>query len=63
MYDEIKNGEELLDDFFKNLKNIPDVDKDVVSILCELYQNNKLTHKNLTNALSKSMEETANGKN
>lgn len=63
MYDEIKNGEELLDDFFENLKNIPNVDKDVVNILFELYQKNKLTHKNISNALLKNRGETANGKN
>ncbi|MCX6822251.1 MAG: hypothetical protein NTW30_05755 [Candidatus Aenigmarchaeota archaeon] len=56
---EIKSGEELLNEFFEELKVIPDVDKDVIDILYGLYHQDKLSRKNITNALSKSRGETA----
>jgi recombinational DNA repair protein RecR len=60
---EIKSGKQILDDFFNTLKEIPAVSEDVANVLLELYQNNKLTAKNLANALSKIREESANDKN
>jgi len=57
----IKSGKEVLDEFFNfTLKEIPNVDEGVGRVLLNLYQNNKLTAKNLANALSKLREESAN---
>lgn len=63
MDEEIKSGKQILDEFFNSLKEIPDVSEDVARVLLELYKGNKLTAKNLANALSKIREESANDKN
>lgn len=58
MTPEIKSGQEVLKDFFENLKDIPDVDGKVADMLIEIFKNNKgLTEKNISNALLKLREE------
>lgn len=59
---EIKSGKQILDEFFNSLKEIPGVSEDVANVLLGLYQSNKLTARNLFNALSKMREESANDK-
>jgi len=54
---EIKSGKQILDEFFNSLKEIPDVSDDVANVLLELYLSNKLTAKNLSNALLEIREE------
>lgn len=63
MDEQIKSGKEVLDEFFHTLKEVPNVDEDVANVLLELYQSNKLTAKNLANALLKIREESAHDKN
>jgi hypothetical protein len=60
---EIKSGKQILDEFFNTLKEVTGISEDVANVLLELYQSNKLTAKNLANALSKIREEAANDKN
>jgi len=61
--EKIKSGKEILDEFFNfTLKEIPNVDGGVARVLLNLYQNNKLTARNLSNALSEMREEQANDK-
>jgi len=61
--EKIKSGKEILDEFFNfTLKEIPNVDEGVARVLLNLYQNNKLTARNLSNALSEMREEQANDK-
>ena len=63
MDEKIKSGKEILDEFFNfTLKEIPNVDEGVARVLLNLYQNNKLTARNLSNALSEMREEQANDK-
>jgi len=61
MSDEIKSGKQILDEFFSDIKDDPDLDQEVVAKLIELYEQDKLTDKNLTNALAEIRETPANG--
>ncbi|WP_276131900.1 hypothetical protein [Polluticoccus soli] len=49
----IKSGKEILDEFFKEVDSIEDVDKAIANSLAELYNNGKLTDKNVINELVK----------
>lgn len=51
MENKVKSGKEILDDFFKNIENIPNVDKDIAKMLTNLYSQNKLTDTNVKNEL------------
>jgi hypothetical protein len=58
--DEIKSGKEILDEFFDNVEEIPSVDSTIAAALKELYNEDKLSHKNLSNALFELREEANN---
>lgn len=49
----VKSGKEILDDFFKDISSIENVDKTIADSLTELYYNGKLTDKNVVNELQK----------
>jgi hypothetical protein len=51
MENKVKSGKEILDDFFVNIENIPNVDKDIAKMLSNLYSQNKLTDTNVKNEL------------
>ncbi len=51
MESKVKSGKEILDDFFENIENIPNVDKDIAKMLSNLYDQNKLTDTNVKNEL------------
>ncbi|MDC9723183.1 MAG: hypothetical protein PSN34_10520 [Urechidicola sp.] len=53
MADKVKSGKEILDDFFNDIEEIENVDKDIAKMLSELYQNDKLTDTNVKNELQK----------
>ena len=53
MKDKVKSGKEILDDFFENIENIENVDKDIAKMLADLYKQNKLTDVNVKNELPK----------
>lgn len=52
MENKVKSGKEILNDFFKNIENIPNVDIDIARMLLNLYNQNKLTDTNVKNELS-----------
>lgn len=56
----VKSGKEILDDFFKELSSIENVDKTIADSLYELYTNGKLTDKNVINELQKIRTENGN---
>jgi len=56
MYEEIKSGKEILDEFFNNLKKNPDVDEKIAELLNNLYTENKLTQTNISNGLEELRE-------
>ncbi|MCH7974239.1 MAG: hypothetical protein IH949_10185 [Bacteroidetes bacterium] len=60
MADKVKSGKKILDDFFDNLEEVENVDKDIAKMLIELYQNDKLTDINVKNELQKLREQDAN---
>jgi hypothetical protein len=49
----VKSGKEILDDFFKDIALIENVDKTIADSLAELYNTGKLTDKNMVNELQK----------
>lgn len=53
MDDKVKSGKEILEDFFKTINNMDNVDKDIAKMLNDLYINNKLTDTNIRNELQK----------
>lgn len=56
----VKSGKEILDDFFKEISSIENVDKTIANSLAELYTNVKLTDKNVVNELQKIRTENGN---
>ncbi len=58
--DKVKSGKEILDDFFKEISSIENVDKTIANSLAELYTNGKLTDKNVVNELQKIRTENGN---
>lgn len=56
----VKSGKEILDDFFKEISSIENVDKTIANSLAELYTNGKLTDKNVVNELQKIRTENGN---
>lgn len=56
----VKSGKEILDDFFKEISSIENVDKTIADSLAELYTNGKLTDKNVVNELQKIRIENGN---
>ncbi|BBO19057.1 conserved hypothetical protein [Candidatus Brocadia pituitae] len=52
MVEQIKSGQEILDEFFSQIGNIEGVDKNVAQTVLRLYQEGKLTNTNLSNDLS-----------
>jgi hypothetical protein len=60
MSDQVKSGKEILDDFFKEIAIIPNVDKDIAQSLAALYEQGKLTDTNVKNELQKLREQNGN---
>jgi uncharacterized protein (UPF0335 family) len=56
----VKSGKEILDDFFKKISSLENVDKTIADSLAELYTNGKLTDKNVINELQKIRTENDN---
>lgn len=59
MSNEVKSGKEILDDFFKEIENIPNVDKALAQSLATLYEQGKLTDTNVKNELHTLREQDA----
>ena len=57
---EIKSGKQILDEFFRDIKSLTDVDENVVNTIIALYEEDKLSEKNLSNALFELREKPAN---
>jgi hypothetical protein len=56
MTDQIKSGQEILDEFFSHITDIEGVDQEVVKTIIKLYQEGKLTNINISNELSRIRE-------
>ena len=57
MTSHVKSGNEILDEFFSELSELPDVDKEIADTLLDLYRKGTLTHRRLANALQELREE------
>lgn len=57
MDSKVKSGKEILDDFFKDIQNIENVDKNIAQALSNLYEQGKLTDANVKNELQRLREQ------
>ena len=60
MEDKIKSGKDVIDEFFSEIPNIENVDEKTVNAIVELYSENKLTDRNIQNALDKLLQNELN---
>lgn len=60
MSDEIKSGKEILDEFFREIKDISDIEESVVDKIIKLYNSENLSQKYLENALLELREKADN---
>jgi len=51
-----KSGKQILDDFFNEIENLPEVVKDIAELFASLYAQNKFTDINIKNELQKLRE-------
>jgi len=56
MENKVKSGKEVLDEFFSELPNLPNVDTEISNILIDLYKTEKLSDVNIKNSLLKLRE-------
>lgn len=49
----VKSGKEILDEFFRDISSIENIDKTIANMLMELYTDGKLTEKAVINELQK----------
>ena len=56
MSEKIKSGQDVIEDFFAEIYNVPNSDKKTIDTLVSLFSENKFTEKNIQNALDSSMQ-------
>lgn len=57
MDNKVKSGKEILNDFFKDIQNIENVDKEIAQSLSKLFEQGKLTDANIKNELQRLREQ------
>lgn len=57
---QIKTGQEIVNDFVEGLKRDETLDADIVNLICNLHENNRLTTISLTNSLKQIREDKLN---
>ena len=60
MENKVKSGKEILDDFFKGISEIENIDVEIANSLANLYQQGKFTDVNIKNELQKLRDKNAN---
>ncbi len=53
----IKSGKDVIEDFFAEIYNIPNIDISTANVLIELYSQGKLTDKNVQNAMDEILKQ------
>ncbi len=53
MTDQIRSGQEVLEEFFTEIASMDGIDNDVANIVINLYRDEKLTDTNLSNELAR----------
>ena len=56
MSEKIKSGQDVIEDFFAEIYNVPNADKKTIDTLVALFSENKFTEKNIQNALDSQMQ-------
>lgn len=56
MSEKIKSGQNVIEDFFAEIYNVPNADKKTIDTLVALFSKNKFTEKNIQNALDSQMQ-------
>jgi hypothetical protein len=56
MSEKIKSGQDVIEDFFAEIYNVPNADKKTLETLVALFSENKFTEKNIQNALDSQMQ-------
>lgn len=51
METQVKTGKEIVSEYFKDIQELTDTDKDIVALITTLYNEGKLTDRNITNGL------------
>ena len=59
----VKSGKQILDDFFNEIENSPDIDKKIAQLFAGLYSQNKFTDVNIRNELQKLREKKDENQN
>ena len=57
MNNEVKSGKEILAEFFATLEKVDSLDSDTVSVVIELFNDGKLSDRNIANALTQLRED------
>ncbi len=60
MEENVKSGEEIVNDFFNSIEEIEGVDANIAKMLATLYKDGKLTDINVKNELQKLREHDGN---
>ncbi|HOZ14031.1 MAG TPA: hypothetical protein PK784_04535 [Tenuifilaceae bacterium] len=60
MDNKVKSGKEILDDFFKGISEIENIDVEIANSLANLYHQGKFTDVNIKNELQKLRDKNAN---
>lgn len=61
--EKVKSGKQILDNFFNEIENLSNVDKDIARLLATLYSQNKFTDVNIKNELQKLREKKDENQN
>ncbi len=59
----VKSGKQILDDFFSEIENLPDIDKEIAQLFVSLYSQSKFTDVNIKNELQKLREKKDENQN
>lgn len=60
MPDEVKSGQQMLDEFFSELAEMKEVDKEIADVVIELHREGKLSNTYLSNEFAGILEEKLN---
>ena len=59
----VKSGKQIVDDFFNEIENLPNIDKDIAQLFATLYFQNKFSDVNIKNELQKLREKKDENQN
>jgi hypothetical protein len=62
MADHIKSGKDVIEEFIAEIYNIEGIDEDTVDAIVLLYEQGKLSDKNIQNAIDQVLQEQLNPK-